>query len=242
MVQIANCILPLDGDSLGVAAALALLSLVVEDKEPDEEDDDEDDEEGEGGRCSVVTGAMDLTGKVLPVGGLAGKLQVSAADASRQAGGSRRFQSDLTGVMYLVVLLVVCMLGRRAGSSVRGGCWCLPRRGGASTWRRSCLVTRAGRCGTGRGGPSSRTRLFWRPSRRCSTEVRPVAGSSSYDVVLLTGCRVLCALCLCVAGLGHRLSCAACVDRGGAEGAAAWALGRCVPHHVPRVGERWRHP
>lgn len=114
MFHIAHCDSPLDGGSMGVAAALALLSLVVEDKQPDKDDDGDDDEEEQTAGV-VVTGGMDLTGKVLPVAGLAGRLQVSGVDASRQAGGPRRSHFKSSGRSPVRLSSCWMLAARRVG-------------------------------------------------------------------------------------------------------------------------------
>lgn len=83
LMQFSGCNGILDGQSPGVAAVLSLLSLVVENKRA-----------GDEGGVVVVTGVVDLVGKVHGVGGLAGKLQVRGGTAISQlyvamAGGIR---------------------------------------------------------------------------------------------------------------------------------------------------------
>lgn len=84
-----DCDWPINGDSLGVAAALGLLSLALGLKRP------------VGGPKVAVTGAVDLLGRVHEVGGLRGKLQVRGSEQGRpsrggRGGGGRRGWHHLT--------------------------------------------------------------------------------------------------------------------------------------------------
>ena len=88
-MHVSDCDWPINGDSLGVAAALGLLSLALGLKRP------------VGGPKVAVTGAVDLLGRVHEVGGLRGKLQVRGSEQGRpsrggRGGGGRRGWHHLT--------------------------------------------------------------------------------------------------------------------------------------------------
>jgi predicted ATP-dependent protease len=70
-MSVSGCPQRMCGNSLGVATVCSLLSLVLETPAPSPP------AEGAEERSVVVTGALDVRGpKVLPVGGLAGKIRV----------------------------------------------------------------------------------------------------------------------------------------------------------------------
>lgn len=119
IAHVSECDGSLDGQSLGVAAALGILSLVVAIKPLQEE---EKEEGADDGSSVVVTGTMDLTGKVYPVSGLAGKVQVSPK--ARQHSKELILALSHKGAAVVLIVMIEGQLGVW-GQNILGSCFFL---------------------------------------------------------------------------------------------------------------------